>query len=131
MALVRLHFPVDVVIEPIDKDNTVWDNRAREPVHRVARIEQLTIKAQVQFTNRRIPEFNLAGVTENTLGHLVVLQSDLTRLGWEPQRGDKIVSITGKAGTYYITWCTPRAHKGGTNQTMHLGFNDRMPGREQ
>lgn len=127
MALVRLFFTCDVTISPIAKDETAWNELAREPVLQVARAaDNVIIKAQVQFTVRGNPEMSRGGVAEKTQGYLVVRVDQIAARGYTPQRGDKIVSIPGETGVYFVTSVTPRAHKGGRNRTLHIFFEDRQ-----
>lgn len=124
---VRTWFTCLITAQPIDKASTEWNSRAREPVHQVARLETVQFRAQVHFTSKGRPETTSAGVSEKTSGHLVVTQRELDRRGYVPARGDKITNIPGRAGVYYLTSITPKAHKQGRNNTLHLSFEDRQP----
>lgn len=124
---VRLYFTVEVTISPVDRDGTDWDRRAREPIHQVARSEDVILRVQVHFTSRNRPEFTAAGVVNKTSGHLVVLQKTLEAKGYTPTIGDRITDIPGETGIYYVTSATPKAHKNGRNRTVHINFEDRKP----
>lgn len=131
MPPVRLHFTVDVTIEPIDRSATEWNTRAREPILQVAReVDPVVVRAQVQFTSRGDPAFTRSGIAEKTSGYLVVRVDDLEAMDYTPTRGDKITDIPGETGTYFITFIRPGAHKYGRNRILNLGFEDRAPVKE-
>lgn len=124
---VRLLFPVDVEIEPVDKASTHYDDSAREPVLQVARAAAVTIPAQVEWTERNRPNPTRAGVQNKSRGYLVLLTRTLPPYSYEPKRGDKIVTIPNRPGIYFVTSVTPHAHRNGVPQTLHLEFSDRSP----
>jgi hypothetical protein len=128
MGLVRLYFPVDVTIQPIDKTATKYNGPAREPVLQVARaVAPILISAQVQWIRRNAPVMTKAGLVLKTNGYLVVLTEDLEALSYTPSFGDRITDIPDEPGTYFVTELRPGAHKGGKNQIMNLYFEDRNP----
>ena len=124
---VRLLFPVDVEIEPVDKAATKYDSSAREPVLQVARGTTVTLPAQVEWTERNRPNPTRAGTQHKSRGYLVLLTRTLPTYSYTPKRGDKIVSIPNRPGKYFVTSITPHAHRNGVPQTLHLEFADRSP----
>ena len=127
MPGVRLLFPVNVTIEPLDKAGTDYDPVTREPVLQVARAATVTIPAQAAPIERGRLEVIDEGVTPRTTGYLVVLVDDCEARSYSPGRGDKITGIPGDTSVYFVVSVTPHAHKFGRNQTWHLNFEDRSP----
>lgn len=127
MGLVRLLFPVDVTVEPLNAAATITDPRTREPIFGVARSAAITIPAQVQFGVRAQRNLTDAGDAPTSLGYLVILVSDAEARSWTPIAGDKITDIPSHTGIYFVTSVTPHAHKGGRARTLHLAFADRSP----
>ena len=124
---VRLLFPVDVEIEPVDKSSTFYDDSAREPILQVDRNATVTVPAQVEWTDRNRPSQTRTGPQHKSSGYLVILTRTLPDLRYTPKRGDKIVTIPNYSGTYFVTSITPHAHRDGVPQTLHLDFSDRNP----
>lgn len=127
MPGVRLLFPCDVVISPANRAGTIVDTRAREPVLQVARSADVTLPAQIEMTEAGRLELSAGGDTPRSVGYLVVLVDDCVARSYTPARGDKVKTLPGQSGTLYVASVTPHAHKGGRNQTWHLGLEDRNP----
>lgn len=125
----RLLFPVEVTIVPIDKASTEYNRLAREPVRQVARSPAITIEAQVSWTNLNRPNVERRGVEEKTSGYLVLRVVDLEEQGYTPVRGDRVTSIPGVIGDFYLTTFEPCATRGGAHTLLVAYFEDRQPTR--
>ena len=129
MAIPNLIFPVDVIVEPIDRSSTLYDEDTREPIYQVKRGTQVILEAQVQWTEYNRGSPGRGGVEHKSSGYLVFRQADLESLGYDPQRGDKIVEIPGFTGAFYMHSFEPAGHRRGRNQLLLAFFSDRQPTR--
>jgi hypothetical protein len=154
MPIPKLHHPVPIVIEPIDRTDTVYDPYAREPVGQVVREgestgtgDQVTIKGQVSYYGsgfkQDYPEATNWGIEEKTMGYIACRYKDLISGGLVTEsggvytkvkikRGDRIVQIGKEEVNYYITGYKPFAHYPKQKQTMiQINFEDRHPSDQQ
>jgi hypothetical protein len=127
MPGVRLLFPCEVEIEPVDRAGTITAGAAREPVLQVKRKTTVTIDAQIEMTEADGLALGDGGVTPRSLGYLVILVDDALARSYTPARGDRVKTLPGQSGNLYVASVTPHAHKFGRNQTWHLGIEDRAP----
>jgi hypothetical protein len=127
MPGVRLLFPVDIVIEPVDKAGTDYDPITREPILQVARAESVTISAQAAPIETDRLEVTDEGPEYVSSGYFVILVDDCTSRSYTPRVGDKITASGGLAVRYFVISVTPHAHKFGRNQTWHLNYESRDP----
>lgn len=127
MPGVRLLFPVDITIEPIDKTGTDYDPITREPILQVARAATVTIPAQAAPIETDRLETTDEGPTLMSSGYFVILVDDCIARSYTPRDGDKITTSGGLAVRYFVTSVTPHAHKFGRNQTWHLNYEGREP----
>lgn len=136
----RLLNPISAEISQIKEDETVYDNRRREPVNRVKRYTTFRIDAQIFFMENAYVEGavgtkpddrNLAGNIVNAKGYILVRDKDLLELGKELKVGDKIVSY-GKIGKekpceYFLLGSKEGAHYSdqGNTTLVKWFFEDR------
>ena len=146
----KLIHPVNVVIEQLDRTNTVFDTSAREPVRQVTRKgsmartgNQTTIKAQVSFYfaggRLNYAMYGRRGVDEKTDGYIAILFTELIKKGLATKdadgvvthsllRGDRVVRFGNRAVDLYITSFEDFAFYPGMNQTiLQASFQDRHP----
>jgi hypothetical protein len=152
----NLIHPVKIVLEIIDRDDSVFDPYAREPVGQVVREgespesgEQITIKAQISYyfssARKDAPRWERAGVVEESIGYVSMRYKDMVRAGlltltpagdfdvFRLKRGDRIVKLGKEIVDFYIAGFKPFAHyPGKLMQTMlEADFTDRHPGYQQ
>lgn len=151
MPIPRLHHPVPIIMELMDRSDTVYDPYAREPVGQVLREgesprsgDRVTIKAQVSFyysgAKQDYPMATDIGIDEKTMGYFACRYKDLISLGLVTEtngaytninlkRGDRIIQIGKQTVNYYVTGFKPFAHYPNQKQTMlQVNFEDRHPG---
>lgn len=151
----RLIHPINVTLEIINRDESVFDPYAREPVGQVIREgesentgERVIVKAQVSFyfssAKMDEPIYDRGGVIEESLGYIVVRYNDLIRSGllalnannqfenMKIKRGDRIIQFGKEIVDYYVTGFKPFAHYPKQQQTLlQINFIDRHPGYQQ
>lgn len=97
---------IPIELKQIVEDETVYNNRRREPSNRVKRSSAFKLNAQIFFGESEFMDAakganpdsrNLGGKILNAAGYIVVRKRDLTVLGKTLKIGDKITSY-GKAG---------------------------------
>lgn len=141
MTLPNLRNPVDTEIKPLDKSKTKYNNRRRENVNIIRRSPTITIKSQIVYfrsstaASQDNPNWEgaqnigLGGVVEESDGYIVVRFKDLTALGYDPKRGDKISKLAQLDVDYFVTGKRPGAHypdQGGFT-LLQIFFRDRNP----
>lgn len=154
MPIPRLHHPIPVVIEPIDRTDTVYDPYAREPVGQVVREgestgtgDRVTIKGQISYHSSGFKQDQAyasdIGIEERTKGYIACRYKDLIAGGLVEEsggvyskvkikRGDRIVQIGKEVVNYYIIGYKPFAHYPRQKQTMiEIDFEDRHPADQQ
>lgn len=91
---------VPLVIETINKVQTPYSTGVsgkREIINHVVR-DQFTINAQVVFSDLfQGMEVSQLGPSETAKGYVILRRKDLTDLGKQVNRGDRIVQIHGEA----------------------------------
>jgi hypothetical protein len=148
----RLIHPIDVTIQIIDRDNSVFDPYAREPVGQVIRTGEspntgvaYTFKAQVSFyyagAKQDYPRYERHGVIEETEMYIattykILIAAGLMTLDTDGnfdqviiKRGDRMIRWGREACNYFITGKKPFAHYPKQRQTMiQFNLSDRHPG---
>jgi len=151
----NLIHPVKVVIQQLDRDNTLYDDQAREPVRQAIRKgsapntgNEITIKAQISFyfagAKLDYPEWLREGVLERTVGYLAVRFVDMEKLGLVTydadgyfdelgiKRGDRITRLGHRKVNLYVTGFKDFAHYPKLKQTLiQINFDDRHPSAQQ
>lgn len=121
---------VSVQIKPLDKPNTVFDQRTRQPVKHVARSATVTLTAQVQWTSLNKGRASHAGIIMDADGYLIFRKIDLEAAAYSPGHGDKLISVGSQTGLeLYITSLEPCGHYGGDYTLLLARFADRRPGK--
>lgn len=114
---------ISIEIKQTDIDNTIYDDRHREPANRVKRYSSFKIKSQLFFgemdmvgdaQGAKPDNRNLGGTILNVKGYIIVRKKDLLKLGKTLNDGDKISSY-GKSGKeisceYYLIGKKDSAH---------------------
>ena len=151
MPIPNLIHPVKITLELMDRDNTLWDSQAREPVRQATRKgaapgtgEQVIIKGQVSFyfagAKLDYAEWSRSGVLERTVGYLSLRFRDMKKKGllttdadgnflsFTLKRGDRIVRLAKRPVNLYIHGFKDFAHYPEIGQTMiQVNFEDRHP----
>lgn len=151
----NLIHPVKVTFELLDRDNTLWDDQAREPVRQAVRKgaqpntgSRVTIKGQISFyfagAKLDYPEWLREGVLERTVGYVSLRFKDMKKAGLltydvdgkfdeiKIKRGDRIVYLEKRPTDLYVTGFKDFAHYPGFGQTMiQVNFDDRNPSAQK
>lgn len=155
MPIPNLIHPIKITVQLLDRDNTFYDQQAREPIPQVIRKgeslrsgDEVTIKAQVSYNFAGAKQdysiFDRMGVVDDSVGYITVRYKDLLRAGliekdvngayinMKLERGVRIVRIGRELVDYYISGYKTFAHYPIFGQTMvQLNFTDRHPGYQQ
>lgn len=126
---------IDVIIEQIDKTATPFpdgQSGRKFPVNHVVRKTPFTIPAQVVHGDRdQKGNFTQLGADESRKGYILVRYEDLTNLGKDIERGDKIIKMGQFDVELFITHSSgdPAAHFTGIGgfTLVRFPFQDRDP----
>jgi hypothetical protein len=151
----RLIHPIDVTFQIMDRDDSVFDQYAREPVGQVVREgespnsgSEYTIKAQVSYyyagARKDDPMWERGGVVEQTNCYVTVRYKDLVKVGLLTltadgsldtmilKRGDRVVKIGREVVDFYVDGFKPFGHYPNRRQTLlQVDLTDRHPGYQQ
>ena len=135
----------------MDRDNTLWDGAAREPVRQATRKgaapdtgDEVTIKGQVSyyFAGARLdyPTYRREGVVEESSAYVTLRFKDMVKAGLVVldvngdfdslilKRGDRIVKLGKRTVDFYVTGFKDFAHYPSLSQTLiQVNFEDRHP----
>lgn len=131
----RLINPEQLTIQPINRSALRVDALALEPSARIDREAALTIKGQVDETDRNRRQPGQGGATVSQRAIVTFLSADLARLGYSPEAGDLITTISDEDGTNArpVRWYVQEAHATGKERRrprlVQVQVSDRMPGR--
>jgi hypothetical protein len=154
MPIPNLIHPVPITFELLDRDETVFDKYAREPVGQAIRQgesprtgSQVTVKGQYSeyFASARhdYPTYEREGVEETTDSYVSLRYKDLLHAGlvelnngvWENmqiKRGDRVVQIGREQVNLYVQGFKLFAHYPGPKGTMiQVNLADRHPVDQQ
>lgn len=155
MPIPSLIHPVKITFEILDRDQTMFDPYAREPVGQAIRTgesprtgNRVTINGQVTYyySGARLDraQFNREGVVEESIGYLVLRFVDMRRAGlvvygtdgkfssFVLKRGDRVLYLGDRTVDFYIVGFKDFAHYAKLNQTMlEVDFTDRGPTHQQ
>jgi hypothetical protein len=146
----NLIHPVKITIEIIDRTETLFDTRAKEPVRQVRRkgiavgTTSITIKGQNSFyfagAKLDYPSYERGGVNEDSVGYVSFRFKDLVRAGllildankkfqeFKIKRGDKIIWLDKRPVEFFIIGLKDFAHYPNFGQTMiQINYSDRTP----
>lgn len=132
MVAPNLIHPVPVVIEQIDKSETLFDDDAQEPIGR-PEYNQVRISAQVKWKSIDDPEWMWSGRREGWNGYLLFLRSTLVARGVTINKGDLITSIGHRTCRVFVESFEDAGHYPdiGGNGLMLAFFSDRSPAEPQ
>lgn len=155
MTQPKLIHPINIIFELINREESVFDPYAREPVGQVIREgestntgDRIIVKGQISFyfSSARMDEasYSRAGVIEDSLGYIAVRYKDLIKdslievnsnnqfENMKIKRGDRIVQFGKEIVDYYVTGFKPFAHYPKQEQTLlQINFSDRHPVYQQ
>ena len=137
----KLHHPLNVVIEPLDTDSTIYDEHAREQIQVVSRSPSITIAAQVEYRDfvqhaQADASYDRRGIKAEERGYLLIRYIDAKYVEngpYVPRIGDKITMIglgseTPQPMTAFVHRMKPTAHYPRLGKTMvKLFYADRKP----
>ena len=106
----NLLFPIQCVIQPLDEENTYYDEDLREPIQNEART-QIIIPGQVMATAMGKMSANSSGVTETSDGYIVFNYQDIRARKWKPQLQDRIIKIGFLLTDLYVVALQPMAFR--------------------
>ena len=128
MPTARLLHPVDVVIEQMDRPNTQYDSRAKEPIRQVSRKSSVQLRAQVLWITENEQMKVSGGITLSDDGYLLFEQRDLDAQSITLQPGDRITQIGALTGqNLFFTKFRPMGHYPGGHQLLRGYFEERRP----
>lgn len=125
--------PINVNIEQIDKDSTVFNDGLSGrnfPANTISRKSVITLEAQVVFGDRdQKGNITMLGADEQRKGYMVIRVSDLEDKKINLKRGDKITKIAQNETELYLTHSSgdPAAHINGVFNLVRMFFEDRDP----
>ena len=125
----NLIHPIPIVIEPIDRTNTVYDEEAREPLRNAARKTTVTVPGQIQPLEASSFLGFRGGPARDYKLRIIFRIVDCQRRGWEPKRGDRITKMGSETTELYVMALGPAAHYPDMNgRTLYnLYIADRRP----
>jgi len=148
----KLIHPVNITFELMDRDNSFFDQHAREPVRQLVRKgaapntgDQVTIKGQASFyfagAKLEYTEFLREGVLDRIVGYVALRFKDMKKQGLltvNPttgkftdigiKKGDRIVYIEHRPMNVFVTGFKDFGHYPRYGQTMiQVNFDDRHP----
>ena len=151
----KLIHPVKITFELLDRDNTLWDDQAREPVRQAVRKgahpntgTQVTIKGQASFyfagAKLDYNEYFREGLHERTVGYVALRFKDMKKKGLLTltaegkfdqiliKKGDRIVYLEKRPVDLYVTGFKDFGHYPKLGQTMiQVNFDDRVPSAQK
>jgi len=128
----QLIHPIPVKIAPCRKDETVWDNDAREPIGNVLTDPIVDLVAQISWNT----EESVSDKTGNIIhvdGYLLFLRDDLKAKEVVINEGDRIVSIgEGDSEVLMSSWIWKVQRRGhypnqGGWTMLKAWFKDKKP----
>lgn len=134
----RLLHPLTVVIEPLDKGATYYDDDTREQIQILGRSVEVEIPAQVEYRDfvqhgQADATWDRGGYIGEERGYILIRYIDATKRGYTPKVGDKITMI-GKGAEVpqpmvtFVHRLKPTMHTRRHGKTgVKLYFADRKP----
>lgn len=133
-----LHHPLNVVIEPLDTGETIYDTNAREQIQVVGRKATVRIQAQVEYRDfvqhgQADARYTHQGYFGEERGYILIRYIDANAKSYTPQIGDKIImigegSLTPQTMITFVHRLKPTIHYPRLGKTaVKLYFADRKP----
>jgi hypothetical protein len=110
MPIAHLLHPVPIVLEQIDRPDTIYDEDAREAVQVVSRKIAVTVPGQVKWNSDMSLNPGREGASEDASGYVLFSLPGLAALSISLSRGDRILSIGGRACEVYVERTEPCGH---------------------
>lgn len=115
MPLPRLLHPINITVQQIDRETTIYDEETREPVQKVQRNSDTVIPGQVLFGKQKDMIPSPGGVREEAEGYVLFRYADLKRLNMKLALNDRIIKIGHLDFDVYIIKLMPMGHYGDQN----------------
>lgn len=126
----NLIHPIPIELRLLNRENTVWDQKAREPIGRAVREIPVQLQAQVRWNEIGKPVAEFTGVRGESKGYLMFRYRDLEAAGVTIKRGDKITKIGNRVCSMFAAWFEDAGHYQDFTGACFLlvWFLDREPG---
>ncbi len=123
---------VEIVLRPLAKDATAWDEDFREPIGAKATAADVTLQGQVNFGSKQFHgrDRTATGDREPSAGHVVFRKTDLDAAGGRLAKGDRVVRIAGEAVDFVITEVRPESPMRGEFLLVYAEFTHDVEERE-
>ena len=123
---------VEIVLRPLARDATAWDEDFHEPVGAKATAAEVTLQGQVNLGSKQFRgrDRTATGDREPSAGHLVFRKSDLGAAGVRLAKGDRVVQVAGEAVDFVITEVRPEAPLRGEFLLVYAEFTHDVEERE-
>lgn len=121
-----------VVIEQKDLDETVMNDRAREPVAQAARAVEIQLEAQVSWSKSQSKDFKFGGQggqSTGARGYLVFSKKELTKKAVTLAKGDRVKTIAGIDVDVYLTEQFYAGHMKRKPRHEYWNFADKEPSK--
>lgn len=115
MPLPRLLHPIQVTVQQIDRDATIYDEETREPVQKVQRKIDTTLSAQVSWGRTKDLNASAGGVREEADGYVVFRYVDLAAKQITLQLNDRLIKMGHVVTDVYLIKLQPFGHYGDQN----------------
>jgi hypothetical protein len=126
----RLLHPVPVELRKLNRAQTAWDKKAREPIGHAVRDVAVVLEAQVRYNRIEQPTADFEGVLRDSKGMLLFRFCDLEAIPITIERGDKVSKIGNRACDFFVSHFEDAGHLqdyGGAT-LLAVWFVDRTPG---
>lgn len=125
----RLLHAVDISIERIDKDETLYDPDTRAPIGQAARREEVVCPGQVKWYNAVELQMIAEGAVESANGYVLFRYVDLEKRGITIARGDRFTKLGNQDTDVYVVRLEPTVHlpRAGGAVMVKAHFADRKP----
>lgn len=132
MPLPNLLHKTNIVIQQIDKGDTIYDEDTREPVQQAHRTVNKDLKGQVHWGQADDLEPGAGGVQEESDGYVLFRYLDLDKKGIALSPGDRIIKMGRLNTDVYLIKLQPMAHYEDQNgpSTVRAYFKDRQPSKQ-
>ena len=101
--LPNLIHPINIQIAQLDRDSTLYDGNAREPIGNSQVESIITLPAQVKWNHEGKPAPQFSGIREQDKCYLLFRWKDLNVAGVTLKRGDRIKKIGHRTVNLFIT----------------------------